>query len=246
MPLTLDNNCEIEDNGSLNVNIKEDDQQKLVPYQYTEYNMYDVDSEIDPDNNFFTAIKNNCGYYSNEHFNEKIKLNGAFSIIHFNSRSLYTNFNYIKNYLHVFRHAFDIIAVTETWINTEKENNFELEGYSFVNVNQQNKVGGGVGIFVKDALKFRVIDGMSAVIDNILECLTIEIYYKEKKNVMISCVYRTPGSNVELFSDWMEETFAKMSHKTTYICGDFNVDLLSSENHKTTEDFINTMYSMSF
>ena len=33
--------------------------------------------------------------------------------------------------------------------------------------------------------------------------------------------------------------------KVIFICGDFNIDLLNPNNHKPTEDFINTMYSLS-
>lgn len=43
----------------------------------------------------------------------------------------------------------------------------------------------------------------------------------------------------------MENTFSKKSHKTLFICGDFNIDLLNPNNHKMTEEFINTMHSLS-
>ena len=93
-------------------------------------------------------------------------------------------------------------------------------------------------------LNFRVIEDMSTVVNNILECITIEMCKENKKNVIISCIYRTPGSSVELFTDWMEEVFTKISHKTIFICGDFNIDLLNPNKHKMTDDFINTLYSM--
>ena len=43
----------------------------------------------------------------------------------------------------------------------------------------------------------------------------------------------------------MEEMFTNKSHKTIFICGDFNIDLLNPNKHKMTDDFINTVYSMS-
>lgn len=86
---------------------------------------------------------------------------------------------------------------------------------------------------------------MSTVIDNVLECITIEICKEKTKNVIISCIYRAPGSSIEIFKDWMEEIFSKVIHKTVFICGDFNIDLLNPNNHSMTEEFINTMYSMS-
>lgn len=43
----------------------------------------------------------------------------------------------------------------------------------------------------------------------------------------------------------MEGTFSKKGNKAVFICGDFNIDLLNPNHHKTTGEFINTMYSTS-
>ncbi|KAL7381730.1 hypothetical protein ABVT39_010349 [Epinephelus coioides] len=127
--------------------------------------------------------------------------------------------------------SFDIIAVSETWINVEKGADFELDGYEFIHLDRQNK-GGGVAFFVDKNLNFRVVENMSVVINNMLECISLEIYNGKNKNIIISCVYRTPGSNIELFQDWMEEMFSKITHKTIFICGDFNTDLLNPNRHR--------------
>lgn len=39
--------------------------------------------------------------------------------------------------------------------------------------------------------------------------------------------------------------FNKLKHKISYICGDFNIDLLNPNKHKLTEEFIETLYSLS-
>lgn len=43
----------------------------------------------------------------------------------------------------------------------------------------------------------------------------------------------------------MECTFTKKSYKNIFICRDFNIDLLNPNKHKITDEFINTMHSMS-
>lgn len=86
---------------------------------------------------------------------------------------------------------------------------------------------------------------MSTAIDNLLECETIEICKEKNKNVIISCIYRAPGSSIELFKDWIEAPFSRMNQKVIFICGDLNIDLLNPNKHKMTDEFINTMYSMS-
>ena len=85
---------------------------------------------------------------------------------------------------------------------------------------------------------------MSVVRDNIMESITVEIEINNSKNALISCVYRTPGSCTESFSDLLMAMYDNISNKKmVFLCGDTNIDLLS-ENNATTE-FINSMYSMS-
>ncbi len=57
-----------------------------------------MENDIEPDNNFFNSLNNNCCYYTEEQFNRAINKDGKLSIIHINSRSLYANFSNIKEY----------------------------------------------------------------------------------------------------------------------------------------------------
>ena len=65
------------------------------------------------------------------------------------------------------------------------------------------------------------------------------------KIIIVSCIYRAPGSNMDIFREWFGQTYTVTSQKVFFICGDFNIDLLNSNNHKPTEEFISTMYSLS-
>ena len=85
----------------------------------------------------------------------------------------------------------------------------------------------------------------TTAIGNVLECLTVEFSMENKKNVIVSCIYRAPGSNIDICKEWMEKMYTMSKQKVIFICGDFNIDLLNPNNHKPTEDFINTMYSLS-
>ncbi len=105
---------------------------ELQTYQHSNYLSYYIENDIDPENNFFHSINNNCLYYTDAQFNNAIKTQHNLSIIHFNSRSLYANFHNIKHYLGQFTKPFNIIAISETWINRERGMDFELEGYEMV------------------------------------------------------------------------------------------------------------------
>lgn len=66
-------------------------------------------------------------------------------------------------------------------------------------------------------LNYKVIESMISVIDNLLECLTIEICEEINKNVKITCIKRAPSSSIdsriEVFKDWIEEMFSKIIKK---------------------------------
>lgn len=203
----------------------EDTSLELQIFEYTDYISFDMEHDIDPDKNFFTCANKNCGYYTDEAHNQ-INKDGRLSVIHINSRSLYTNFENVKNYLHGLAQPFSIIAISETWMH------------------KKNGSGGGVALFVDINLRFSVVEDMSLTVENIFECLTIEFHREHRKNVILSCIYRKPGSCVEQFCEYMEEMYTKNASKTIIVCGDFNIDMLNPNNHKLTENFINTIYSL--
>jgi len=104
---------------------------------------------------------------------------------------------------------------------------FELQGYEFNYVNRESSCGGRVALFVDKGIIYKVVDNLSGVIDDIIECVTIELCMEKNKNVLVSCVYRKPGSNIKIFTEKMENMFNNVKHKIRYICGDFNIDLLT-------------------
>ena len=75
---------------------------------------------------------------------------------------------------------------------------------------------------------------MCCSIDNLLECCTVQLEMQGKKDVLISCLYRTTGSNLDDFNNKLESLLntCKTNNKIQYICGDFNVNILNSTEHK--------------
>lgn len=167
-------------------------------------------------------------------------------MIHFNSRSLYSNFSKIKDYLQQFQQRFSVIAISETWLSDNKDLQDGLEGYEMFWQNRVNKRGGGVALFVMSILKCKVIGNMTTVVDNLMECVTIEIEVEKSKNILISCIYRTPGSCIDQFNRKISELYEKHNDKVILVCGDFNIDLLKCNDHTKTTEFINVMFSLSF
>ena len=91
-------------------------------------------------------------------------LNGCFSICHWNLNSIsahmFTKVSFISAYSTV--HKFDVICLSETYLNPETpsdDENLEIAGYNLVREdNSTNSKRGGVCVYYKSSLPFRVIN----------------------------------------------------------------------------------------
>ena len=84
-----------------------------------------------------------------------------------------------------------------------------------------------------------------------IECVFVEIdksVFGSLKNIIIGVVYRPPNSNLENFYDVLRTMLVSICRekKLCYILGDYNLDLLKSESHSLTKDFVNLMFEHSF
>ena len=140
------------------------------------------ENNVNTENYLSDEINVNCDYYTNDEFSSKVSTIYGFSVIHFNCRSIKANFNNLQDYLLSLVRKFDIIALTETWLNeTDNVNDFYMEDYNIAYTNRKNKRGGGVLIYVSKSINFDLVDNMSLVVDDILEVITIKIVYEKEK-----------------------------------------------------------------
>ena len=197
-------NSSVEDNYDLYKLIDNCSQFNFNSFKYLDYNPHDFENDIDPENNFYNNLSSKCQYYTNLQFTEKIgKVNGL-SFIHFNARSLKTNFQKIKDYMLELYVKFDIIAISETWIETDLIDDFNINNYDAYHITRGIQRGGGVatrGIYTNKELSCKMVQSKSFVVENILECITVELTIKNHTNVVVSCMYRTPGSNLDTFCE---------------------------------------------
>lgn len=68
-----------------------------------------------------------------------------------------------------------------------------------------NKGGGGVVIYVDNILRFKILDDMTIVVDKLFECLTMCM--EKSKNIIISCIYRAPGTSIESFTEFISKNY---------------------------------------
>lgn len=108
-----------------------------------------------------------------------------------------------------------------------------------------NKKGGGVALYIDKSNDSKPVSYLSFAIDNIMECITVEIEMDKSKNIIISCIYRTQGSCIDTCRVKLSELYDGINNKkTVFVCGDVNIDLFNPLENNPTTEFINTMYSM--
>ena len=64
----------------------------------------------------------------------------------------------LNNLLYLCNNIFSIIGITETWLSDSNQHLIDLPNFKFVCKYRRDKVGGGVGIFIHNSLKYILCD----------------------------------------------------------------------------------------
>ena len=232
------------------VEINDFEQISFNPFSLNNSNFSDGN---DPDQNYFNdeTLKN---FETNYFFQEDIKNTLAettqlenLSLLHLNIRSLNANFENLKTLLQETNFSFNIVCLSETW-STDKafqeNSNFRLFNYDSIHSERKtNKRGGGVLIFIKSNLTYKVRNDLSSS-DCDREILTIEVTNSETKNFIISCCYKPPGGNTQNFNESLNQIFqyANKENKGFFVLGDFNKSCLDYENNVEVKRFYDNVF----
>ena len=128
---------------------------------------------------------------------------------------------------------YHIIGITESWLDTTNRDfiaEFKLPGYTTFSCERENRVGGGVILYIKSTLN--PISVKTGTITNV-NTVFVEIKNKSSK-VILGLIYRPPGQPLEVDRILSESIFEISCRRETIIMGDFNLpvtrwgDLLNS------------------
>lgn len=133
------------------------------------------------------------------------------------------------------RKTIDVLCITEHNMTDANEEQLFLPNYRIAASLCRNKKRGGSCILTRMDHDFRTLSDIAKYsIPNVIECCAIEL---SKHRINILCVYRVPGSDMNLFFDTLDLILRKIcddSKSQLIICGDFNIDVLKT-NCKSTE-----------
>ena len=73
--------------------------------------------------------------------------------------------------------------------------------------------------------------------------VNIEISNPKKTNVIVSCIYRHPNTDLNEFNDYINNLLDKLlkENKTVFLLGDFHVDILNYDQHSLTNEFLDSL-----
>jgi len=213
-------------------------------------------SDIDPDQNCLKDIKGtllqDCKYYyTTDQINQiqETSNKSEFSIFHLNIRSTPKNFDKLIPTLHTSGTTFDILALSETWLKPLNAECYGMEGYTHEFMTRNNRPGGGVSLYITDTWNYKIREDFS-IITNEYEMLWIELdkdSTNSNSNIILGVIYRIPGTNPNDFNSKLQEIITKISNekKECIHVGDYNFNLLNSDTHPPTAEFVNINFTQS-
>ena len=159
-----------------------------------------------------------------------------------NIRGLFGKLSNLKDLVNRVSHGkkIDIMLLCETW---QKKNSpiISIPGYSYVYKSRKHKMGGGVGIFISERIRFTEVK--LNVNYECIEYVVINITLKNKnKSITVGSLYRPPNTNdskfVEEYKSLLSNLYETSKTKKLILGMDHNLDFLKHSIHKRTQDFI--------
>lgn len=212
-----------------------------------------IHGNIDGDEEISTSLNNlTCDYFTPNEVNQRLpsKNTKNLSVFSLNCRSLSAHWNDVKHLLSELNFPFDFIGFSEIF-SIRKNALFALDGYHQLEyaTRPENDDGrGGVGLFIKDSFSYIKRHDLSIFIAHVIETIFVEIQLPHKKNIVIGNIYRPntqPKADINTFCNKLFEiiNIINNENKTIILMGDFNIDLLKSDSHNKTAEYVQDIIS---
>ena len=214
--------------------------------------MANIPDQIDPDCNFFNDLydsfptANQSLYYDYDSYNKLITDNNkALNVMHLNIRSFYKHTDELETFLEILTETPHIIVLSETWLKDINCNTALITGYSAVHCTREHQNSGGISIYVRNDIDFKHLVHLTYS-NNTIESLAIEISINNKPIIIVG-IYRPHSDTIYNFTNALNNIIHdnSLSNKSVCITGDFNINLLNTDNN-SVNNFIDNMHSSHF
>ena len=220
-----------------------------IIYDYSCRESSDILKNIDPDTNNINVTNNDsCKYFFPSQFPKS--QSSQFSFFHLNIRSIRNNFDKLKLLLATTKHLFDIIVLSETWLDDgDNTDVYDIDGYSTIFQNRPDRERGGVCIYVNNfCYDFQLLPSLSFrdTYNNILSIKLFPKYQhdmkkrkqKGRQKIFTAC-YRSPDANNKSFITNLTTILNNIfkTKKASYITGDMNYNIINVNHHHPTQEY---------
>jgi hypothetical protein len=185
------------------------------------------------------------------------KLPNTFKILSLNAQSLNAKFNELQIYVEgTCKSKFNAICIQETWLYESSDLSLlQLNGYNLISRGKSASQHGGVAIYLKENIRYKVLDINSQ--SNIWDGLFIEtalhqsLHRHSNKSIVIGNIYRPPRDIIANYNTFMMELEQilhdlQTTNKEIIIAGDFNIDLLQLKDRTIINEYFETIMANGF
>ena len=127
-------------------------------------------------------------------------------------------------------------------------NNIDLTNYNSEQCRTESSAIGTI-LFIRNHLLNKTRNDLNICKFCELELTFIETIYHKKSNILVGCIYSHSPMDLHKFNNYyLNELLHKLSseNKSVILLGDFNVDLMKSDNHHPTNEFRDSLSSHLF
>ena len=162
-------------------------------------------------------------------------------------QSLHAKFDYIKSLIDKFAAnncPLQVLCLQESWFSSDTDlSPYMISGYHMISTGHYASNHGGLVIYLNDSWNYKLKSCQTD--SHIWEKQIIEIFNPhdlKKKAIIIGNVYRPPYNSRDSYTTFSLEFNAMLleyrsTSQTTYICGDYNIDLLKVNDLKFNEEY---------
>ena len=166
------------------------------------------------------------------------------SAMHINVHSLPAKFDQLNLLLtQLNQHKIDLhfILLCETFLRDSNSSLFNIPGYAFVYKNRKSLSRGGVALYIRNDLKFKIRPDIEINVEGEFESIVVEII-RNSTNTLVGQIYRVPNTNETQSIDRHRTIIDKITNLKIdcILATNQNFNLLNINTHKNTAELFNT------
>ena len=199
----------------------------------------------------FELLRTSCDYFSlpTEINNIEKQSQSLFNILHVNARSICSNEKFEEFQHFIFRSncVWQAICVSETWLSDHLTQSRQIPGFRGYFKNRYERTGGGVTLFINEHhIKNSCITEVDAL--KCTQSVFVECQIGFSLKCIIGVIYKPPDLNNNLFLDEFSNALEQLNtkNKSTFLTGDFNLDLFDMDTNRISLDFFNILASYGY